>query len=304
MRVRVVLLLVFLAVASFAMWPQTSLGEDRSFTVNGIVDCGRRDGQACRLGDTLTLITADLGGANITIDITWIRDSLPPLDQGDGVCIEVSGSGGSYQGVGVVPCQSSDKSKAPKEKERAAATATPTATSTSAPEIKRPTISIAVVESEPEPDAILPRGVFWSAAPGAMQPLIGTLEGDDIEFEITLSFPVNETVTVQYATQEIAGQAREGISCPVQIGVQIADYERTVGTATFPPQTTSVSVFVPTCPDLDEEEPETMRMVLSSPSSNATLGVSSAVGTILDESICLCLAPEASVRREENGEGR
>jgi hypothetical protein len=108
---------------------ETAEGNQKTITFTGTLDCGRRDGQRCQVGDTLTLWTDDLGGTQrVSIDVTWIRDSLPSMDQGDYMCLDVFTIDGKYQAAGVVPCQSADKVKKPQEKDDVVTVATPTST--------------------------------------------------------------------------------------------------------------------------------------------------------------------------------
>ena len=60
------------------------------------------------------------------------------------------------------------------------------------------------------------------------------------------------------------------------------DYITTSQTVTFPPNVTLQFVQVPTCFDFEEEGDEDLRGVISNPSSNATIGIGTDIGTIED----------------------
>lgn len=99
------------------------------------------------------------------------------------------------------------------------------------------------------------------------------LEGDSgttfILLNVTLSAPSPQTVTVSYATAN--GTATAG-----------SDYVAATGTLTFPPGLTSQSLTVVVSGDTDPEPDETFTVTLFAP-SNATLGKSTATGTILND---------------------
>jgi len=60
-----------------------------SFTLTGLVDCGRSSGATCSIGDTLVILSKDSGNpVKITINVSWLKD-LPKLDQDDYVSIEI-----------------------------------------------------------------------------------------------------------------------------------------------------------------------------------------------------------------------
>ena len=82
-------------------------------------------------------------------------------------------------------------------------------------------------------------------------------EGEEAEFEVTLSASSSETVRVDYATS--GGTAEEG-----------SDYTRSSGTLTFPRGTTARTVTVRTTDDAEGESSERFTVVLSGP-ENATV---------------------------------
>ena len=92
--------------------------------------------------------------------------------------------------------------------------------------------------------------------------------GATLDFEVTLSRALNETVTVRYATAD--GNARAG-----------ADYTSTSGTLTFAVGDTSKTVAVPVLDDGIDEGSETMTLRLQSPSpTRVKLADAEATGTI------------------------
>ena len=89
-----------------------------------------------------------------------------------------------------------------------------------------------------------------------------------LDFEVTLSRALNETVTVRYTTAD--GNARAG-----------ADYTSTSGTLTFAVGDTSKTVAVPVLDDGIDEGSETMILRLQSPSpTRVKLADAEATGTI------------------------
>ena len=94
-------------------------------------------------------------------------------------------------------------------------------------------------------------------------------EGVAVDFTVSLSAENDQVVTVQYATS--SGTATSG-----------TDFTAASGTLAFPSGSTagtSATVSVKTTQDTDDEQDETFTLTLSSP-TNATLGASSATGTI------------------------
>ena len=81
-------------------------------------------------------------------------------------------------------------------------------------------------------------------------------EGATLDFTVTLSQPIPETVTVRYATVELGGY---GVA---QAGL---DYTSTSGTLTFAPGQTSRIVSVPVLDDDLDESWESFHFVLSNP---------------------------------------
>ena len=114
------------------------------------------------------------------------------------------------------------------------------------------------------------------------------------EFTVTLAEASAKTVTVRYATTD--GSAVGGSSCSGR------DYRSTSGTLTFRPgEALARDVEVPICDDsLDEEDSETFRLLLSSP-SNAALrsGGDGATGTINDNDDLPLLSISGGSARED-----
>ncbi len=90
-----------------------------------------------------------------------------------------------------------------------------------------------------------------------------------LQLTVALSEPPTEVVSVAYATSDV--EATAGV-----------DYTAVSGTLSFPIGVASRTVDVPVLGDLLDEADETFRVTLSSP-TNATLAVSQALGTILDD---------------------
>ena len=96
-------------------------------------------------------------------------------------------------------------------------------------------------------------------------------EGATLDFAVTLSRAVNETVTVAYATSD--GTAAAG-----------PDYSATSGTLTFAANETSKTVSVPVLNDSHDEGSETLTFTLSNPNpSRVKLADAEAVGTIAND---------------------
>ena len=109
------------------------------------------------------------------------------------------------------------------------------------------------------------------------------LEGEDVEFEVTLTLANDmtrtEAVTVDYATSDgTATSSPDGVD---------ADFARVSGTLTFAADATGAdltqTVSVATTPDEISEAPETFTLTLSSVSPNAKIGTGIATGTINDD---------------------
>ena len=94
-------------------------------------------------------------------------------------------------------------------------------------------------------------------------------EGETAQFDVTMSIPSTQPVTVNYQTRNgtaVAGQ----------------DFQTTSSILTFNPNTTQQTISVPTIDDAtDERDGETFTVTLNGP-SGATLADSSATGTIND----------------------
>jgi Calx-beta domain-containing protein len=282
-----ILLAAFLLVAGLLV-PRTepAQGADKSFVFTGWVDCGRRSETRCPLGNTLTIWTDDFGmRQKVTIDLSWIVNALEPFDQDDFVCIEVSSMDGVYQATALITCKNDDKKKKSQEKDSATPTPLPTSTRTPGDSPQKVTINITNV-------APLLTGGPMLAAVDSLSTDGGTLafgvavppsfEGDPIAFEVTLSSPINEQVKVDYKTEDIT--ATGAAACTSFAGD--TDYVKRSGTLTFAPNQTVQTLLVDTCADDAQEPDETLKMVLSNPSSNAVIGINPAIGTITEFNEC------------------
>ncbi len=96
----------------------------------------------------------------------------------------------------------------------------------------------------------------------------------DMLFIVTIAEPVNEVVTVDYTTEDLA---------PTPSAIGGADYNVTSGTLTFQPNETSATIAVPVVGETTVENDETFLVRLSNPSSNVALGNSLAFGTIVSD---------------------
>ena len=95
------------------------------------------------------------------------------------------------------------------------------------------------------------------------------LEGDRVEFVVSLSEPSTDVIRVDFGT--VDGTA-----------VGDVDYQaRAIGRVTFQPGVTSAIRRITTIDDNSAEADETFTMQLSNP-VNVTISTSSAVGTIID----------------------
>jgi len=117
-------------------------------------------------------------------------------------------------------------------------------------------------------------------------------EGDggssNLSFTVTLSAAASGTVTIAYATTDGTATTADG------------DYTATSGTLTIPAGQTSGTISVPVLGDTAYEADETFTVTLSNP-SGATLGTSSATGTITnDDSLTISIA-DASVAEGDGG---
>src|SRR3954464_10095426 len=63
----------------------------KEYEVDGIVDCGRRSGQSCDFDGVLYLRTEHVTGTTerIKIDVAWMQDTLPKLDQDERIVLLV-----------------------------------------------------------------------------------------------------------------------------------------------------------------------------------------------------------------------
>jgi Calx-beta domain len=116
------------------------------------------------------------------------------------------------------------------------------------------------------------------------------IEGDagttDLVYTVSLTPVSGRTVTVNYATAN--GTA-----------TQPADYTATSGTLSFPPGTTTRTVTVPVVGDTLDENDETVRVNLSSPSA-ATIADSQGIATIVDDDPLPELSIDDASRTEGN----
>ena len=91
----------------------------------------------------------------------------------------------------------------------------------------------------------------------------------ELAFVVDLDAPSSEEVTVRYGSADATAEAG-------------SDYEPVSGTLAFAPGTVTRTILVPVLDDAEDEPDETFVVTLSDP-RNATLAVSSATGTIIDD---------------------
>jgi 6-phosphogluconolactonase (cycloisomerase 2 family) len=100
------------------------------------------------------------------------------------------------------------------------------------------------------------------------------IEGDSgdslLVFELTTTRPINQPITVNWATAEGSADAP-------------TDFDQDSGTATFVATSTSTQVEVTVHGDELDEDDETLTVTLSAQSGNATIADGQATGTILDD---------------------
>ncbi len=128
-----------------------------------------------------------------------------------------------------------------------------------------------------------------TTAPAVSVSDASAVEGETVEFTVSLSAASDEQVTVDYATS--GGTADSG-----------TDFTAASGTLTFTANATSQTVRVQTAQDSADEEDETFTLELSNP-SGATLGDAAATGTIEDddESLAPLTASFRKVPAEHDG---
>ena len=104
-------------------------------------------------------------------------------------------------------------------------------------------------------------------------------EGSPVEFQVTLSEALTETVTVQYSTSVEADDTAS--NNPTAVGG--SDFHITSGTIAIPPGETSSVISIATNDDTaDEADQETFTLTLSNPTEAALGTPSSAKGAITD----------------------
>ena len=104
-------------------------------------------------------------------------------------------------------------------------------------------------------------------------------DGPPVEFVVVLDPPSEETVTVDYATQDGYGSILGGSWA---LATADEDYRVTSGTLTFAPGETRKYIHVPVIDDEHEDSGEIFRMVLSNP-TNAMITHPQAIGLILND---------------------
>ena len=110
----------------------------------------------------------------------------------------------------------------------------------------------------------------------------------NLMFTVTLSQPAAADVTVNYATSDVTATA-------------VTDYAVASGTVTIPAGSTTGTFNVVVNGDSTVETDETLRVTLSGASSNATIGTSTATGTITNDDVAPL--PTLSIANVSKAEG-
>src|ERR1043165_3763613 len=130
-----------------------------------------------------------------------------------------------------------------------------------------------------------------TTVPAILQNNASVVEGNsgsitDMLFTFSLSAASGRSVSVDYATSDLG--ATGGASC----SNKGTDYITTSGKISFQPGATSVTIPVKVCGDTSAEANENFFVNLSNP-INATLDVSQAQGTIIDEDVLQLLLEQS-----------
>ena len=102
------------------------------------------------------------------------------------------------------------------------------------------------------------------------------VEGDDLEFTVTLGVASSQPVTVDYTT-------RDGTATGFSWYLPGFDYTTTSDTLTFAPGVQEFTIPVPTFLDTETEGYETLELVLSNPTAGVTVQDGTATGIIRDD---------------------
>jgi hypothetical protein len=181
----------------------------KEIDLTGTVDCGQRSGKRCSIDDTLVLLTDQVAGvlAPAKIDVSWIKGSLPALDQDDEVTLTVQIlPNGTLQAVSI----ESDKSRSGTVNQGA---------STGSAEISEARHDRAQRQDE---DA-----VQNSADPAAQAVLTGTLAGTVVNL-LTGAPIAGATVTVNGITGTTNGSGAFTFS-----GIQPGTYQASASASGF-----------------------------------------------------------------------
>jgi hypothetical protein len=273
------LALVLVSLLPFGAWgaPTSASPVGKTFDIVGTVDCGLASGKRCSIGDVVRVWTEDVSGHRqlVEIDVSWIRQTLPALDQDDLLRLEVESTpDGKLRALGVFtpdPPKRPDKEEDDVPVSQISATPTPTLVVRS-PEPPGPlTLSIddpIVAEFVPIGQADHERLVL---AKSFQPPQFGF-----VTFTITLSGPSTNTVTVDY--QSSPGSATAGSTCDTN--EELPDYETISGTLTFSPGQVARTISTEICDDTIDEPDETFFVTLSN-AQNATITKAQGQATIL-----------------------
>src|SRR5262249_31055325 len=88
---RFLLLVATVGLLTGGLVQPSQVARAKEVDVVGTVDCGQRSGRRCDVRELLSLWTDSLSGRpeRATIDVSWIRATLPALDQDDEITVLV-----------------------------------------------------------------------------------------------------------------------------------------------------------------------------------------------------------------------
>lgn len=270
-RVARLVALVAVVTSTVSVSPATATVTNKTLDLVGIVDCGLASGKRCDIGMTLKLRTRDLSGNldTVEIDISWIKHTLPDVEQDDFLRFEVEEKpGGGFQALRIY---TPDKKKRVVKEDDDVRTEVPVAQVVQVVQVELPTISIDDVEVEqPFGESLAGAGPILLKAPVFQLTETAT-------FTVSLSRASSSTVTVNYATRD--GTATGDGACPGNPNPAI-DFVHTSGQLTFAPGQTEKTIDVTICEGSFSEDDEEFTVELSNP-QGAVFGDPVGVGTIL-----------------------
>jgi len=272
----VVLLMAVIHPAALSAAPAS-----KTYTITGLIDCGRASGQACEFGDTIRVRTIDLTGHEqvIVVDITWIKKVLASFQQDDEIILEIEERpDGGYQAINLTQ---PDKTKVTAKKDED----DKPNTVLSGPKLEIDDVTVTQTQFlawnirnlDPDGNGNLASKVLTvSDIPGEVL----TVSAIPIEVPtVTATFtvyvlpPSDSPVTVRFKTRD--GSAVGGSECDFD-----TDYISRSGTLTFAPGQSKKTIDVTVCPGFGGEENTEQFFVDLTQPQNAAFGDPLGVGTI------------------------